>query len=114
MSNIEKGRQGEELVHQYLIEKGYMILDRNFRYQHREIDIIALKNDILVFVEVKVRNSDEYGQGLESITARKKRNIVSVARYYVERKGLQDHNVRFDVASVDGSNLDYVESAFQI
>jgi putative endonuclease len=112
MSNVQKGRQGEEAVQRYLVEKGYRILERNFRFHHREVDIIAVKGDILIFVEVKFRQSGEFGQGVEAVTDLKKRNIVSVARYYIQKKGLNELNVRFDVASLDGDTLDYFENAF--
>jgi len=112
MSNVEKGRQGEEAVQRYLIEKGYRILERNFRFHHREVDIIAVKGDTLVFVEVKFRARGDFGQGSEAVTDMKKRNIISVARYYIHKKGLYELNVRFDVASLDGAVLDYFENAF--
>jgi putative endonuclease len=112
MSNLEKGRLGEERTERYLIDREYRILERNFRFQHREVDIIALKGDTLVFVEVKARGHHGLARGFESITERQKKNIISVARYYVEKKGFQDYNVRFDVASIDGRDFDYIEGAF--
>ena len=112
MNSIEKGLQGEETVQEYLIEKGYRIRARNFRFHHREVDIIASKDDILVFVEVKARHDDDFGQGFEAITDMKKRNIISVARYYIEKYGMYDYNVRFDVASLDGGKLQYFENAY--
>ena len=114
MSNVERGRKGEDATTQYLLGHGYRILERNFRFHHLEVDIIAMKGDTLIFVEVKARSSGVFGQGFESITEKKKRNIISVARYYVGKKGLQDCNVRFDVASIDGSVLDYMEGAFEV
>ena len=88
MNNVEKGMQGEEIVQNYLIEGGYRILERNFRFHHREVDIIAAKDDILVFVEVKSRKDEDFGRGFEAISDMKKRNIISVARYYIQKKGL--------------------------
>ncbi len=105
--------RGEEIVQNYLIEGGYRILERNFRFHHREVDIIAAKDDILVFVEVKSRKDGDFGRGFEAISDMKKRNIISVARYYTQKKGLQDCNVRFDVASLDRGALQYFENAFQ-
>ena len=113
MSNVEKGMYGEEIVKHYLIEEGYRILERNFRFHHREVDIIAAKEDILVFVEVKSREDEDFGLGFEAVSKTKKRNIISVARYYTQKKGLQDYNVRFDVASLDRGKLQYFENAFQ-
>lgn len=111
-SNREAGRRGEERVADYLRGKGYVILERNFYSGHREIDIIALKHRTVVFVEVKSRNTDRFGSGMESITPRKKRHIVSAARYFLYRRGYRCYSIRFDVASLDGNRLCYVENAF--
>ena len=112
MNNVTKGCKGEEIVQEYLIARGYRILERNFRFHHREVDIIASKEDILVFVEVKTRRDDDYGRGFEAISDVKKRNIISVARYYTQKKRLYDYNVRFDVASLDSGILQYFENAY--
>ncbi len=112
MNNIEKGFKGEEIVQQFLLERGYRILERNFRFHHREVDIIASKEDILVFVEVKARSDDDFGRGFEAISDVKKRNIISVARYYTQKNRLYDYNVRFDVASLDRGTLQYYENAY--
>ena len=112
MNRIEKGFNGEEIVQQFLVERGYRILERNFRFHHREVDIIASKEDILVFVEVKMRSGDVFGRGFESISGMKKRNIISVARYYMQKNRMYDYNVRFDVASLDSGTLQYFENAY--
>jgi putative endonuclease len=112
MNNIEKGSYGEDVVVGYLIEQGYRILERNYRYRHREVDIIALQNDVLVFVEVKTRSSHDFGYGFESVRKNKQHNILSVAQHFIQSHGMQDHNVRFDVASIDGEKLQYIERAF--
>jgi len=112
MNSVEKGFKGEEIVQQFLLERGYRILERNFRFHHREVDIIASKEGILVFVEVKARNDDDFGRGFEAISEVKKRNIISVARYYMQRKRMYNYNVRFDVASLDSGTLRYFENAY--
>ena len=114
MSNLQKGREGESAVIEYLMEKGYRILERNYRSGHREIDIVAEKDGTIVFVEVKKRSGSSYGLGLESVTEKKRRNMISVARRYMQRKTLHDRNVRFDVASIDSNRLQYIENAFQL
>ena len=112
MNSIEKGFKGEEIVQQFLLEKGYRILERNFRFHHREVDIIASKEDILVFVEVKVRSDGNFSRGFEAISNVKKRNIISVARYYTQKNRLYEYNIRFDVASLDSGVLQYFENAY--
>jgi putative endonuclease len=114
MSNIEKGKEGERAVMEYLLEKGYKILERNYRSGHREVDIVAAKDDTVAFVEVKKRNGSDFGLGLESVTEKKKRNIISVARQYIKNSTLMNCNVRFDVASIDGNELRYIENAFHL
>ena len=107
------GKNGEDKIVSYLIKKGWAVIERNFRYQKKEVDIIAGKDDIIIFVEVKARNSDQFGQGFEAVDSRKKRHILSVARYYMEKYNIQDINIRFDVASIDCDVIQYIENAFQ-
>jgi putative endonuclease len=111
-NNREIGRRGEEQVADYLRGRGYIILARNFYYRHREIDIVALKDRTVAFVEVKSRSTDRFGTGLESVTPGKIRHIVSAARYFLYRRGYRYHSVRFDVASLEGNRLRYVKDAF--
>jgi putative endonuclease len=112
MNRVRTGRKLERRVAMYLRERGYEILATNYQCGHREIDIIAEKNGLIVFVEVRFKSSDVYGSALESITRKKIRNIVEAARLYIHRYGLYNRNVRFDVASIDGERLTYVEGAF--
>ena len=77
------------------------------------MDIIAGRDDKISFIEVKARNSDQFGKGFEAVDYRKQRHILDVARYYIQNKKLQDKNIRFDVASIDGDVIEYIENAFQ-
>jgi len=112
MNKVQAGRILEKKVATYLRKQGYEILNTNYQCGHREIDIIAKKDTTLIFVEVKYRKSRAFGSGLESITGKKKRNIIESARFYIHKNALYSHNVRFDIASVDGDKLTYVEGAF--
>jgi putative endonuclease len=114
MNSIEKGLRGEAIVQEYLREKGYRILERNYRFRHREVDIIAGKEELVAFVEVKMRSEDDFGRGFEAVSEMKKRNIISVARHYIQRHNLYDCNVRFDIASLDGGVLHYFENAYGV
>lgn len=107
------GKAGEDRVAGHLKADGWKILERNFRYHKKEVDIIACKDDIITFVEVKTRKSVEFGLGLEAVDKHKRRNILGVARYYIELKKLHDFNVRFDVASIYRTSFLYIEDAFQ-
>jgi putative endonuclease len=108
------GKNGEEKIVSFLKKRGWTILERNFRYQKKEVDIIASKDDIIIFVEVKARNSEQFGHGFEAVDDHKKRHILIVARYYIEKNKLQDINIRFDVASIDRGVVRYIENAFQV
>ena len=103
---------GEKRVVRYLKENGYEVLESNLRFHHREVDIVAKKGDVIVFVEVKTRKTEKFGKGMDSIVFGKKRNMLSVARYYIDKHGLYDFNIRFDVASIDNEELTYIEDAF--
>ncbi len=73
---------GEDIAVDYLKKKGYKIIERNFRKGYTEIDIIAVKDDTLVFVEVKSRKSNSYGDPFESIAPWKVKNLVKTAEFY--------------------------------
>ena len=108
------GKKGEEKIVGFLKKRGWTILERNFRYKKKEVDIIASKCGIIIFVEVKTRNSDQFGHGFEAVDDHKKQHIMIVARYYIDKNKLQDINIRFDVASIDRGVIRYFENAFQV
>ena len=113
MNRVKVGKKYENKVAAYLRDKGYTIFERNFRFHSKEVDIIAGKDDLLVFVEVKYRRDGTFGSGLDAVTARKRTNIQHVAVHYIDKKRLYDCNVRFDVASIEQDKLLYIEDAFQ-
>ena len=93
------GRRGEELACEYLEQKGFTIVERNYRTKQGEIDIIARGDNREVFVEVKARRTGDYGEPEEAVTDTKVRRIRAVASEYLGEKGLGT-DVRFDVISV--------------
>lgn len=96
---MKLGQRGEDLAASYLQRKGYKIIHRNYKTLIGEIDIIARDRDDLVFIEVKTRESLEYGQPFEAVNKNKKRKISNVAMLYLKR--LKDiPPCRFDVVSV--------------
>ena len=111
----ELGKRGEELAVQYLMEKGYEILERNWRNIHKEIDIIAKKDNVLVIVEVKTRQSEEYGEPDIAVTRQKQTRLISAANAYLFQTQL-DINTRFDVISIvfkgDNPEINLIEDAF--
>ena len=84
MTNKTISKYGEEIAQNFLIKKGYKILETNYRYSKiAEIDIIALKSNILHFVEVKTRTQEYFGKALEAITPAKLNQIYSCAMKYI-------------------------------
>ena len=110
------GLLGENLAVAALQSKGYAILARRHRSRYGEIDIIAEDGRCVVFVEVKLRTTDLFGEAFEAIPRWKQRRIMTVALDYLSRNGLLDRPVRFDVAAIDerGGRLEVelIEDAF--
>lgn len=93
-------REGEEIAVDFLKKLGYKIIDRNFRARNTELDIVALHNNTLIFVEVKTRTSDKFGTPLEQIAYFKIRSLIKAAEHYkLTHKNLPDQ-MRIDVISV--------------
>lgn len=93
------GFQGEEAAARFLVLRGYNIVERNWRGGLYEIDIIAQKRGVLVFVEVKTRGSEQYGPPEENVDEEKVRHILAAANAYVHIKRI-DMALRFDIISV--------------
>ncbi|MDE6591479.1 MAG: YraN family protein [Oscillospiraceae bacterium] len=115
-SSSETGKLGEELTAFYLEKSGYTILHRNFRIRGGEIDIIARKDDVIAFVEVKTRGEGSYESGAEAVTKRKRRLIIKTSLEYMIRYP-EELQPRYDVAEVtvrEGrvKRLRYLDSAF--
>lgn len=109
------GKLGEELAVNYLTGKGYEILERNWHNIHKEIDIIAKDGDELVIVEVKARQTDEYGDPDIAVTKKKQRMLIAAANAYIQKNGL-DIETRFDIVSIVFKNeepvIEHIEDAF--
>lgn len=98
----EMGYRGENLAEKYLQNKGYEILDKNFTVAGGEIDIVARKNGVLVFVEVKTRTSDFFGEGNESVDKQKKKRILYAAEKYLYTKiKTSDPDFRLDIIEIE-------------
>lgn len=95
----ELGKQGELAAVNYLKDKGYKIIATNWRYNRLEVDIIAQDKDWLVFVEVKTRESDKWGNPEDAVTNNKIAHMIDAADYYVNENNF-DLDIRFDVISL--------------
>jgi len=109
------GKLGEEIAANYLEGKGYEIVERNWRNTHKEIDIIAKDGETLVMVEVKTRQTDEYGNPDIAVTKKKQRLLIAAANAYLFKNKL-DVETRFDIISIifkDGEPvIEHIEDAF--
>lgn len=94
------GDAGETVAENFLRQQGYAVIEKNFYYQHGEIDIIAKEGDTLVFIEVKSRRSERFGAPEESVTPKKQELLRRTAEGYVSSKNLPNMECRFDVVSV--------------
>lgn len=99
MNNKEIGDRYEQKAVNLLKNNGYIILERNYRLKIGEIDIIAQKDGVIVFVEVKYRKNSKFGYGIEAVDLRKIRKIFKVAQIYILREKKQDFKLRFDCIS---------------
>ena len=105
--HYELGKKGEQLAVNYLINKGYKIVERNWRFQKAEIDIIATKDKILICVEVKTRSTNDFGSPQDFVTPKKIKLMVSAMNEYILNKDL-DIELRFDIIAItkDKSSFD--------
>jgi putative endonuclease len=97
------GRKGEEMAAQLLVERGYKILQCNYRCPEGEMDIIARDGDYTVFVEVRTRRGQEFGTPEESITPAKKARLARVAQSYLQEHALHDADWRIDLVAIEMS-----------
>ncbi|MGH7468883.1 MAG: YraN family protein [Longimicrobiales bacterium] len=96
----ELGRTSETIAARYLVERGYDILERNYRVGHKEVDLIVSRHDLVAFVEVKARAGVGFGHPLEAITWAKRREVSYVARAWIAAHGRAGLNYRFDAVAI--------------
>lgn len=104
MNKTALGKKGEEIAERFLIQKGYKIVELNYRIRGGEIDIVATDQNTLVYVEVKTRTSDEFGLPEESVTPRKIKFLIRTTRFYRNSRHNLPQLERIDVISIDISN----------
>ncbi|MCK9216573.1 MAG: YraN family protein [Firmicutes bacterium] len=98
--NKSLGIYGENLAIEFLENKGYKILAKNYRCKIGEIDIIAADGDTLSFIEVKTRSSNQYGRPCEAVNYNKQIKIVKTALHYINRNNLTQWMSRFDIVEI--------------
>lgn len=93
------GEEGEKAAQEFLVNKGYELIEINYILHPYEVDIIAIDNNTIVFIEVKTRQTDLYGHPIEFITGKKEQNLIRVADYYLQYKRPNTEG-RFDVITL--------------
>lgn len=112
MNNHILGTKGELLAKEYLLKNKYKILETNYINQIGEIDIIAQKKDVIVFVEVKTRETTRYGLPREAVTPYKQSKIRKVALLYLKINRQTTAKVRFDCIDILGEKITHIENCF--
>ncbi|AFD09102.1 YraN family protein [Solitalea canadensis] len=111
------GKAGEQIAFDHLVKNGYAIIERNWRYQHSEVDLIAQKNNELIFIEVKTRTGNFFGFPEEFVTSRKEKLFGLAADEFIYRSA-HTGECRFDIVSItfstDGKSyqVHHIEDAF--
>jgi putative endonuclease len=117
----ELGRRGENEAAQFLSGRGYVVIGRNYRSPHGEIDLIVQDRHnrrMIVFVEVRTNSAPQFGDPLASVNARKQRQVAKTAQYYLVRHGLENHEARFDVIGIrwelGQARISHIQGAFEL
>ncbi|MES9832926.1 MAG: YraN family protein [Candidatus Thiodiazotropha sp. LLP2] len=113
--HLQQGERAEQQALDYLSRRGLKLVTRNFSCKLGEIDLIMQDHDALVFVEVRYRQSKDFGSALDSITTGKQRKLVATANLYLQ-KMQNDQPCRFDVVALHGSGnsrMTWIKDAIQ-
>jgi putative endonuclease len=108
-----EGARAEGLAADLFRREGYAVLEQRFRFHRHDVDLVARRGGVVVFVEVKSRSGRRYGAAAESVTARKQRELVRVAAAWLQRHGRPGDVCRFDVVTVEGARVEWLQSAFR-
>ena len=115
--NIRRGQWGEQIACEYLQGLGLSLVEKNYRSPCGEIDLIMKDGGALVFVEVRLRQSNSHGGALASITAAKQRKLLKTGQHYLVSKKMYDKIAcRFDVISIQGTDkpcIDWISNAIE-
>lgn len=114
----ELGEIGERIAERWLVRRGWRIIGRRFRSGHRDLDLIAHREGMVAFVEVKARSSNEFGDPVQAVSWRKQRELGRSAKVWIDRHGRGDEAYRFDVIGIlidrDRVRVRHIENAFML
>ena len=111
------GKMGEEIAARYLEDQGYIIVERNYRKGHLEIDLIALDEDEIVVVEVKTRSHDVILDPEDAVGHKKRLSLIRLANQYARSHG-RTENIRLDIVAIvsnaDDTEIKHIKNAFNV
>jgi putative endonuclease len=112
------GKSGEDLAVSFLKKNGFEILERNYRFGHKEIDIIGKDENTIVFIEVKTGRSKNFGAPQERVNLKKQKSMIEVAQDYIQKNDLRDFDFRFDVVAIEfekgNRKIEHIKNAFMV
>ena len=113
-SSHDRGKQGERFAREFLEKKGWRVIEENYRYRRNEVDLIAQYNNLLVFVEVKLRRNAAFGHPETFVNEAQAQRIVAAAEHYLLETDWRG-NIRFDIIAITLQpqlSIDHFEDAF--
>lgn len=115
---MQTGKQGEDIAVAYLKKEGFAVLERNYRCLFGEVDVVAKEGDTIVFVEVKSRRSERFGDPQMAVGLKKQKKLSRISLKYLEERHLYPCNARFDVVAVrimpEGDKVELIRNAFEL
>ena len=115
MTNQELGEFGEDYALNYLLQKGFRLIEKNYRFKRNEVDLICKDKDKFVFVEVKTRKTAEIGEPWKAVTKSKQKQIIKCANQFLIENNIEQES-RFDIVSIVhnsyGTRLEHIDDAF--
>ncbi len=104
------GERGEQLAAEFLKKLGYEVVAQNFYTTFGEVDLICRAGEQLIFVEVKLRNSNKYGTALEAVTPKKLAKVVLAAQEWLQRNNLENSNWRVDIVTIEDGKIEHYQN----
>lgn len=113
-TTIATGSRNEELAASFLVRRGYVVVERNYKTKLGELDLVARQGTTLVFVEVRSRATDQFGSALEAVGWSKQRRVSRMAKMYLAARRPRFDECRFDVVAITGDRIELVKDAWRL